>query len=460
MTARVPAPAASTPPATAPAATTPEEAATAYGTPLYLYDLDVVAAAHADLVAALPEGAVIHYSLKANPHTEVAGTLAALGCRAEVSSTGELDAALAAGFHPADVTYSGPAKTAAEIATALRAGVTRFSVESVRDLEVLEELADLADPAESAESAGPGDPAGPGGVIECLLRINADRPVPGMGLAMAGVSTKFGVDFARVLATPEAFRDRGRVRITGLHLYMGTNLPTEDVLLGQFEAGLAMCGELAAALGRDFAELDLGGGFGTPYAGPGERPAYPGLRAGLEKLLDLHVPTWRTGGPAVSFESGRYLVGSCGTLVTTVVDVKESKGQRYALVDSGIHHLGGLAGLRRLPPLRPGLLRLSGGGDPAVGREAGPDAGPVTVAGPLCTPLDQWGSSSDLPPLRAGDLLAVPNTGAYGLTASLVGFLGYPAPVEVVTGSGRPTTATRAVLTRVPVERTPHHDHA
>ncbi|GHI84001.1 hypothetical protein [Streptomyces xanthophaeus] len=420
-------------------ATTPESAAITFGTPLYLYDLDVVAESHADLVAALPEGAVIHYSLKANPHPEVAGVLAGLGCRAEVSSTGELDSALVAGFAAADITYSGPAKTALEIGQALSAGVTRFSVESVRDLETLVAV---------AHTAGQ-DPAGAADPIEVLLRINADRPVPGMGLAMAGVSTKFGVDFAQVLQDPQAFQDAGRVRITGLHLYMGTNLPTEEVLLGQFDAALAMCGELAGALGRDFEELDLGGGFGTPYAVPGERPGFPGLRAGLEKLLDQHVPTWRDGGPAVSFESGRYLVGSSGTLVTSVVEVKESKGQQYALLDSGIHHLGGLAGLRRLPPLRPGVLRLSGDG-----RDEEPTGRTVNLVGPLCTPLDQWGSPSDLPQLHAGDLLAVPNTGAYGLTASLVGFLSYPAPVEVVTGGGRPTTASRAVFTRIPVERT------
>ncbi len=435
-------------------AITPDGAAAAYGTPVYLYDLDVVAQSHAGLVAALPEGAIIHYSLKANPHTEVAGVLAGLGCRAEVSSPGELDAALAAGFDAADITYSGPAKTAPEIGRALLAGVTRFSVESARDLETL--VAVAHDGEQGAEhdaehDAEQGAEHGGSGEIECLLRINADRPVPGMGLAMAGVSTKFGVDFARVLEAPEAFQDTGRVRITGLHLYMGTNLPTEEVLLSQFDAALAMCGELAEALGRDFRELDLGGGFGTPYARPGERPEFPGLRAGLEKLLDEHAPTWRDGAPAISFESGRYLVGSCGTLVTSVVEVKESKGQQYALLDSGIHHLGGLAGLRRLPALRPGVLRLSGGGSAddteATGRT-------VHLVGPLCTPLDQWGSPSDLPPLHAGDLLAVPNTGAYGLTASLVGFLGYPAPIEVVTGRGRPTTASRAVLTRIPVERT------
>lgn len=424
--------------ATAPAPVTPRAAAAAYGTPLYIYDLDEVGRAHGALAGALPPGAPIHYSLKANPHPEIARTLADLGCRAEVSSPGELAIALAAGFTCPDITYTGPAKTTQEIEQALRAGVRRFSAESARDLEA------VAEAARGLTERGAGD-------VQCLLRINADQPVPGMGLAMAGVSAKFGVDFAQVLNCPAAYQDADGVRITGLHLYMGSNLPAEDVLLGQFGAALSMCAELAKALGGQFSELDLGGGFGAPYARPGERPRFPGLRAGLERLLDEHVPSWRSGSPIISFESGRYLVGSCGTLVTSVVDVKESKGQRYALLDSGIHHLGGMSGLSRLPPARPGVVLLAAEADAAP--PAGTDDRTVRLTGPLCTPVDQWGSLPGLAGLRPGDLLAVPNVGAYGLTASLMGFLSYPAPVEVVTGAGRPTTASRVVFTRTHVER-------
>jgi diaminopimelate decarboxylase len=108
------------------------------------------------------------------------------------------------------------------------------------------------------------------------------------------------------------------------------------------------------------------------------------------------------------------------------------------VLDSGINHLGGMAGLRRVPPILPGLVAGSGDGDPR----------PVILAGPLCTPLDSWSRNAPLHPVRTGDLLAVPNVGAYGLSASLVAFLGHPAPVEIVVDGGRPVHASRIQILR------------
>ncbi|NUP50319.1 MAG: type III PLP-dependent enzyme [Catenulispora sp.] len=429
----------------------PRTIAARYGTPCFVYDLDEAAAACAGLLDALPTGSVLHYSLKANPHPAVAEVFARAGLRAEVSSTGELVAALAAGFAPASITYSGPAKTAGELDVAFRTGVRRFSVESHRDLLTVDAAASRA-----------------GTRADCLLRINADRPAGGTGLAMTGVSSKFGVDLQTVLKDPSPFLQTRSACICGLHLYMGTNLADEDALLDQFAIALDMCGELAAALDRTFDELDLGGGFGAPYAAPGPRPSFPTLRPRLEALLDQRAAGWRGGSPIVSFESGRHLVASCGTLLTTVVDVKESKGQRYVLLDSGVHHLGGLSGLRRLPAVQPEPVPLTGPAAEAAEvyeASAASDAsdartvldgevfdGETHLAGPLCTPADQWGRRRDLPRLRPGDLVAVPNTGAYGLTASLLGFLSYPIPVEVVVSGGQPAAASRLTLTRTPVK--------
>ncbi|MFL6117570.1 MAG: phosphopantetheine-binding protein [Catenulispora sp.] len=421
------------------------EAADRFGTPLYLYDLAEVTAARRQLCAALPSGSVLHYSLKANPHPAIVGVLAAAGLRAEVSSTGELATALAAGFEPAAVTYSGPAKTGAELAVAVRAGVRRFSVESLGDLRSLDAAAERA-----------------GRSVEFLLRVNADRPVPGMGLAMAGTGSKFGVDHSQVAADPGAFRTARAARFAGLHLYMGTNLPDEDVLTAQFETALAVAADLGEAFGTGFAEVDLGGGFGAPYARPGARQAFPGLRPRLEELLDRRLPGWRDGVPVISFESGRYLVASCGTLVTRVVDTKVSKGERFAVLDSGVHHLGGMSGLRRLPAVAPVVIPVAGAADAAAGaatardRDADRDADPAVtqLVGPLCTPLDRWGAAPAGPDIAIGDLLAVPNVGAYGLSASLIAFLGHPAPVEVAVAEDGTATASRLTVTRIPAPGT------
>ena len=84
-------------------------------------------------------------------------------------------------------------------------------------------------------------------------------------------------------------------------------------------------------------------------------------------------------------------------------------------------------------------------------RRANRTAAAALVAGPLCTPLDTWARSAPLSPVRPGDVVAVPNVGAYGLYASLVAFLGHPLPAEVVVDGDRPGRApevSRLVLTR------------
>src|SRR5882724_192795 len=105
-----------------------------FGSPLYVYQLDRIDAALADLSAALPRPSTLYYSVKANPHPELIRVLYAAGCRIEVSSEGEVRAATAAGVAAGACLYTGPAKTVSEIAFALRCGTTLFSIESVVDL--------------------------------------------------------------------------------------------------------------------------------------------------------------------------------------------------------------------------------------------------------------------------------------------------------------------------------------
>ena len=394
------------------------EIAERYGTPAYVYDLEEVRRAHADLRRGLPDEAVLYYSVKANPHPLVVAELLALGCRAEVSSPGEIRTALAAGADPADLLLTGPGKTEGLVALALHLGLTRFSVESPRDLAQVEALAADRDLA-----------------VDTLLRVNADEPVPGAGLAMTGVSSQFGADASWILREPGRFRG-----VSGLHLYMGTNLVGEDVLAAQFEVGLSLAERLGDVLG-DVWEVDLGGGFGAPFGRTGGRPQLPGLARRVAVLLDERLPGWRRAAPQVAFESGRYLVAASGTLVGRVVDVKESKGEVFVVLDTGINHLGGMAGLRRIPRILPDVAPAEGDAEP---RES-------VLTGPLCTPLDVFGRGSELPSLEPGELVTIPNVGAYGLTASLVAFLGFDPPVEVCLDGEEVVSASRLALGRAPV---------
>lgn len=412
------------------------------GTPAYVYDLAEVRRNARRLRAALPQRCGLYYSLKANPHPALLRELRNGGAGPEVCSPGELEVALDAGWPAADALYTGPGKRDIDLAAALRSGVRTFSVDSPAALDQLDRTA-----------------ASLGVRARCLLRVNDDHPTPGQRLAMTGVPSQFGADTDWVLAEPERFAGRPNASVVGLHLYMGTNLVGTDDLVAQFGHSLRTAARLIVALEADGAAidmLDLGGGFGAPFARAGAAVEFDGLRERLEELFDNSLPAWRDGHPAIAFESGRYLVGTAGTLVTAVLDTKRSHGREIVVLESGINHLGGMSGLRRLPPLVPHLLPVGGAPGPADPTET-TDTIETTVVGPLCTPLDTWARGIPLPRLAPGDLLAVPNTGAYGLHASLLAFLGHPAPAEIVIDGDLPDSpvvhTSRLHVTRAPIRR-------
>jgi len=389
--------------------------------PAYVYDLAEVRRATEALRGRLPAGSRLLYSMKANPHPLIVRQLVDLGCGVEVSSPGELTIALAAGAGPEAIVYTGPGKAAREIDGALDAGVTLFSVDSAHALRTLNRRADAL-----------------GRSADCLVRVNARAEV-GQGLAMAGGTSQFGVD-EELLATEPEF-----AAAAGLHYYLGSNVAGEDALIGQLRRAVESAAAAVDACGLVPRVLDLGGGFPAPYARAGGLPAFPKLRAALTDALDAAFPRWRQGSPAILFEAGRHLTATCGRLFTRVADVKQSGGRPVVVLESGIHHLGGMSGLRRLPPIVPDVLPLDAGG------EVWPDA---LVAGPLCSPLDSWARSATMPAVRPGDVVTVPNVGAYGLTASLVLFLGQPPPAEVVVDGDRVVDRSRLEVLRRPIPST------
>ncbi|WP_367125824.1 type III PLP-dependent enzyme [Streptomyces phytohabitans] len=392
-----------------------------YGTPAYVYDLAAVGSAAVALTADLPAPSGLVYSLKANPHPDVVGRLLADVDGAEVSSSGELAAALAAGCPPEEVVYTGPGKNLRQLVEALTAGVRRFSVESLVDRDRL---------ADACERTGTD--------AEYLVRLNLPRGSARGALRMTGRPTAFGTELADTEAVAALLRARGRARPVGTHTFSATNVEDPAALLQEFHNAVA-----AVRLVCDTADftprlLALGGGFPAPMARPGALVRHPDLAAGLASGLDATFPGWRRGRPRILFESGRYLTAAAGTLLTRVLDVKSSGGRTFVVLDAGVHVLGGMTGLGRLmsPGARP--LTVGGSGD---GEET-----EVTLAGPLCTPLDVLSASTRLVGPRPGQLLAVPNTGAYGPTASLLGFLSHPGPVEVVVDGPRVRGARRLVV--------------
>ncbi len=372
-------------------------AAQRFGTPLYVYDQAEVRKRVSDLRGSLPAGARVLYSLKANPLTPLVAQVRAAGCGAEVSSLGELDIAMAGGFDPAEVLYTGPAKSEPEIDAAVARGAAFFSAESALELARLGRVAAARDRP-----------------LQVLLRLQpGDRPASGLSMADG---RQFGFEPAEAVAALRTIG--GGVSAAGFHVYLGSQLGSVKDLLAGFANAKDVVDQVADAAGVAPRVVDLGGGFPWPYAAAGAGCDLAGLREGLEELLA------EPGGPEVWFETGRRLLASAGHLLATVVDRKERAGGTIVVLDAGINVLGGMSGLGRVMRPRATLENLSATGDP--------EPATVDVVGPLCTPLDRIAVRTAIDRPNVGDVLCVPNVGAYGLTASLVAFLSRPAPREVV----------------------------
>jgi diaminopimelate decarboxylase len=374
-----------------------------FGSPLYVYDAAEVERRAKQLRSALPTGSTLFYSFKANPLPALASILRDQQCRAEISSVGELNAALAAGFSPSDMLYSSPGKTESEIHTAVAAGVKTFSCESWHDLERLAKATFVTKP------------------IRILLRINPKTPLKAK-LAMAGVSSQFGFEEDDLLAGADRLKALDHLEFAGLHIYYGTQISEVSSIILAMENALETAERLSLILGLTFQIIDLGGGFPWPYAVKGEGPDLDALKTALTTLSQQRQ---LTASAELWFESGRYLIASSGTLLSTVLAIKVGKeGKKYIILDAGINNLGGMSGLGRI--LRP-LVAIE-----QLDTDKSHEVEVADIVGPLCTPLDCLVRNAKVPKLTPGEVVTIPNVGAYGLTASLTGFLSRPAPVEIV----------------------------
>lgn len=373
-------------------------------TPFFAYDRRLLDERVASLRRHLPSGVHLHYAIKANPMPALVQHMAGLVDGFDVASGIELRVALDTTMAPDLVSFAGPGKTRDEIRQTVAAGAI-LSTESENELVLVAE-------------AG----AALGLTPRVMIRVNPDFELKASGMRMGGGPKQFGIDAERV---PQALSSLKRLGLAfeGLHIFAGSqNLRAESLIETQAKT-IDLAIALAAQAPSPLRLLNMGGGFGIPYF-PGERPLD---LAPIGAALAEALPRLMAAQPQVQpvIELGRYLVGEAGVYVCRVLDRKESRGQVFLITDGGLHHQLAASGnfgqvIRKNYPV-------------AVATRMGGDAEETaSVVGCLCTPLDLLGDRVALPRADVGDLIAVFQSGAYGLSASPTAFLSHPAPLEVL----------------------------
>ncbi|MFY1670281.1 diaminopimelate decarboxylase [Plantactinospora sp. WMMB334] len=385
------------------------EVAERFGTPVYVYDGDLLRRRYARLRARLRPDVDIFYSAKANPNLSICALFGALGAGLEVSSLAELVTAERAGVDPANVIFLGPGKSAEELRACCERGIHAVVCESLDEVVALDAM-------EEADG------------IRVVLRVNPDFDTHGSRLAMGGKPRQFGIDEEILRDGPAALTGLRRVRVAGIHAYLGTRILDAATVRHNTRGVLATAEALGKALDIPLEMVDVGGGWGVPYFDNETDLDGDAATDGVNEEVDLFRE--RHPETRVVTELGRYLVGWCGTYVVRARYVKRSKGEWFVVADGGTNHHMAAVGVgsfvKRNFPIR------------SLSRPDEPAGHVYNVTGPLCTPGDVIGKQVRLPEVRPGDLLGVERSGAYGPSASPVLFLSHGHPAEVLLLDGTP----------------------
>lgn len=413
------------------------ELAAAYGTPAYVIDLDDLSArakawAQACISHLSPKagmaGGEIYYAGKAFLSLAVAKLVASHGLGVDCASGGELTVALRAGVPPARIGLHGNNKSDDEIDQAVRGGVGRLVADSLHEIERLK--------AFGQENLRAGRPP-----IPVMIRVTTGVHAGGHSyIATAHEDQKFGISIAsgEALAAAREVHGAPGLDLIGIHSHIGSQIFDLDAFAHAARAVVGLMKTIEEEIGEPIREVDLGGGFPVRYTDADPIPPSPDE---VVRQLAGHIreacQAESVAVPLISFEPGRSVIAPAGITLYTVGTIKdqvigEGKVRRYVSVDGGMSD-----------NIRPALYdaRYTA----LLANREGPARDDLEgwtlsrVVGKHCESGDIVVHDVLLPAdLRAGDLLAVPTTGAYGRAmASNYNMMARPPVIGVSGGQMR-----------------------
>lgn len=349
-------------------------------TPFYYYDLDLLERNLQELRRWSGHFNVkVHYALKANVNGPILKMIKNYGLGADCVSGNEIRKAIENDFPADDIVFAGVGKTDDEIRYALKQELNCLNVESVHELKVIDML---------ARGLGLGAPV--------ALRINPDvnsHTIP--GITTGKKTNKFGIDKNEIPLVLKWLPRLSNINFKGLHFHIGSQI-TDLQVFSKLAQKINQIQHIFIEAGYPPSLLNLGGGLGIDYANPDGNPV-PGYE---NYFMTINDNLQRLPGQELYVEPGRAVVGQCGSLISSVLFLKNSGSVQYAILDAGMNNL-----------IRPALYRaehkiqnLTGMGKMYK----------YHIAGPVCESSDVFGKNVLLPEIKRGDLIVIRSAGAYG----------------------------------------------
>jgi len=400
---------------------TAEKLVKEYGSPIFVLDQDDFFVRTKAWQTALNESfgtGKLYYAAKSFICVEVAKWLKELKVGLDVCTGGELAVALAADFPASDIEFHGNNKSVAEITTAIKNGVGTIVIDS------FDELSRVAKIASDFKK-----------VQKVYLRLT-----PGIDahthefISTAHEDVKFGFSIASgdaQIAIDKCMAESS-LNLAGIHCHIGSQI----FEVSGFELAAQRLVSVLAAFrdkySKELSELNIGGGYGIAYTKneSGISPAQ--VIPAIAQVIKSECAKAKLSVPKVSIEPGRAIVGPTTTTIYVVgttksVTLENGAKRRYISVDGGMSE-----------NIRPALY----GATYSVflaNRDSAAKAINSRIVGKHCESGDILISEIDMPEdVKAGDLLAIPATGAYGRSmASNYNHMPRPSVIAVINGTAR-----------------------
>lgn len=367
------------------------ELAGEFGTPLYLFDEVTISRRCREFRAAFgeryPDSSVI-YAAKAFLSGALVRVLMEEGLGLDVVSAGELGIARKSAFPPSRVYCHGNNKSAEEITEALEYRVGRIVVDNRYELAMLNEIA-----------------AGRAQTTDILLRLSPGvDPHTHRYITTGVVDSKFGIPMSEAGEAVAGALAASHLNLVGLHFHLGSQVSETEPYQVAMEIVIRFADEMRKKHRFELRELNIGGGFAIQYTQ--DKPV-PLVSLFAEAIVSQLTGLCRELGldlPHLTVEPGRAIVGQAGVALYRAGASKDIPGvRRYVPVDGGMGD-----------NIRPALYQAEYEAVVASNMR-GEVEDRVTIAGKFCESGDILVRDISLPRVAAGDIIAIPATGAYCL---------------------------------------------
>ncbi len=379
------------------------ELAEKFGTPLYVFDSGMIKARCRELSETFLkrwENTRVRYAGKAFLTRAIAKLIADEGLGLDVVSMGELYTALSADFPPERIEMNGNAKSHKEIQYAINSKVGRIIVDHPDELKIIENY------------------AGEAGIVQKVTI----RVAPGVDahthkyIATGQTDSKFGVpaDYREGSMLSEAVKyavSSKYINLRGLHFHVGSQLFDTDDYIKSIEKISELMKGLKDNLNFTVNELNMGGGFGAVI-----NPKIPAMKSAFytDAMMNALIDNCKKYGleiPRVVLEPGRWIVSEAGITLYTVENVRELPEITYIAVDGGMTDNPRYA----LYQADYNAVKVDDTDGAIYHHKSG---GKVSIVGKCCESGDILIDDAEIQEVKAGDVIALFNTGAYNFSMS------------------------------------------